>query len=175
MSIMSPKDLSKTINAIGKASEKFATVVQEALISCAYYAMKDGNTTPYNDLLEAVGDSTRIKGLTAWAELFSPVHIKEGRFALSKGAAKQIHVTCAEDFAEYESEMRAGPRWDKIVAKEQRESIWDSGKYLERVTKKLNSQGEHDLAKAIMDAELAVRIKRTKAADVKEPKLLEAA
>lgn len=159
MSILTPKKLTAQIAAISRASEKFAEVVQETLISCAYYAMKDGNTTPFNDLLDAVGNGTRIKGLTAWAELFAPVHIKDERFALSKGAAKGFHINDEEDFAEHEATMRAGPRWDKIVAKESVESIWDTAKYLDRVFSKLDKQGEHGLMQALRDAELAYRIK----------------
>lgn len=160
MAILNPRKLSAQISAIGKGAEKFAEVVQEALISCAYYSMKDGNVTPFNDLLEAVGDGTRRKGLTVWAELFAPVHIRQGSFALSKGAAKAIHVTCEEDFAEFEADMRAAPRWDKIAGKEPVRSLWDSGRYLDGVYKRLDKQGEHELVRALKDAELAYRVKR---------------
>lgn len=159
MAIMNPKKLAQTIGAVGKASERFAEVVQEALISCAYYAMKDGNVTPFNQLLDAVGTGTRIKGLTAWTELFAPVHVKDERFVLSKAAAREFHIKDEEDFTEYESAMRGAPRWDKIVAKEKPESIWDTSKYMDKVYKKLDAQGEHDLVAALKDAELAYRIK----------------
>jgi hypothetical protein len=153
------KQLSANIRKISKSAEKFATDVQEALIVCAYYAMKDGNTTPLNDLMDAVGDGTRLKGFTAWAELFAPVRIKEGRFVLNKGAAKDIHVTCPEDFAEFEAEMRT-VRWDKIVEKEPVESIWDASKALDKFYKRLEQHGDIELAAALRKAELEFRIKQ---------------
>ncbi len=160
MTIMTTKQLSAKISSIGKSAEKFAGDVQEALIHCGFYVMKDGNTTPLNQLLDAVGTGTRLKGLTTWAELFLPVRIKDERFVVNKHAAKEQRVSNEDEYAEYRAAMEAAPRWDKIVGKEKPESIWDSGKYLARVIKKLSDEGDAELAEAIKAAELAYRIRQ---------------
>jgi len=161
MSVMTTAKLKLAIKSVAKSGEKFANDVQEALVSCAFYVMKDGNTTPLNDLLDAVGTGTRIRGLTVWAELFCPVRIKDDRFVLNKGAAKEYAVTDEASFAEYEETMRAAPRWDKIIGKEKAESIFDEGKYMERVIKKLIEEGEAELAEVLKNAEMAYRIKKS--------------
>lgn len=157
MSVMTAKQLTSKITGLGKRANTFADDVQEVLISCAFYAIKDGNTTPANDLLDAIEGPTRIKGITMWLELYAPVHVKEGRIALSKGAAKQYDVKSEADFTEFEKEMRDSPRWDTIVGKEARVSIWDAGKKIDSLVKQLKEHGEAGLAEALRNAEIAYR------------------
>jgi hypothetical protein len=153
MSVMSAKTLSSTIKTVKGARAKLDEQIQECLISCAFYAMKDGNITPFNQLLDAVGRSTRIKGLTLWAETCgAPVLIRDGQFTYNKTAGKALDVTSEEDFAEYEEEMRMMPKWYDIVPAEKAESIFDTPKYLEGVYKKLEKEGQKDVADVLRKA-----------------------
>ena len=153
MPVMNSKELKASIKSIGTNAAKLREAIQEALVSCAYYSMKDGNTEAFNQLLQAVGSATRIKGLTAWAEQFAPVLIKEGRFTLNKTAMKNIVVTNEEDFAEYEAEMRQ-VNWWETVQPEKAESIFDVTKYLDRVMKHLAENGAIEL-KGCIEAAVA--------------------
>lgn len=166
MPVMNMKALSKSIAQISKSSAAFATSVQEALISAAYYAMKDGNITPFNDILSAVGNGTRKKGITMWAELFAPVYIKEEKFAFSKKAALQFAILNEGDFAEYEAAMREGPLWCDIVGKEKVQSVWSADSYLENVVKTLRKHGvDSDVIAKVEAAEMEVRIAKTALAE----------
>lgn len=149
MSVMTSKQLSITIKTIKRNREKLQHAVQEALISASFYAMKDGNVEPFNQLLDAVGNATRIKGLTMWAETFAPVIVRDGKFNLNKTAKKEIHVENEDDFAEYEAEMRAGPTWYEIAGEQKVQSIFDPAPYLGKVADKLEKEGYADLAKQL--------------------------
>ena len=168
MSVMKKDALNAAISAIRKNSTEFREAVHEALISCAYYATKDSNVTPFNDLLEAVGDGTRKKGITTWAEVFAPVFIKDERFQYSKKAGTGFAVLNEDDFAQYEKEMRDGPKWFEIVRAEKVESIWDAGEYLERVVKNLQKHGaDSKLVEMVRNAEIAARVMATKVEELK--------
>lgn len=149
MSVMTSKQLSTTIKAIKRGREKLQHAIQEALVSASFYAMKDGNVEPFNQLLDAVGNATRIKGLTMWAETFAPVIVRDGKFTLNKTAKKEISVETADDFAQFESEMRAGPTWYEIAGEQKAESIFDPSPYLGKVADKLEKKGFADLAKQL--------------------------
>lgn len=159
MAVMNAKKLSASIKSIKGAATKLRENIQEALVSCAFYAMKDRNTEPFNQLLDAVGSATRIKGLTMWAETFAPVLVKEGKFSLNKTAAKELAVASEEDFAEYEAEMRK-INWWEVAPAEKAESIFDRSKYMDRVFKHLKEHNEGELADALRDAEIAYFAKK---------------
>lgn len=158
---MNIKELTKQIASINKNAGAFRDAVQSALIGCAYFAMKDGNTTPFNELLKAVGEGTRKKGITMWAELFAPVYVKEGELKLSKTTAKQYVVLNEADFAPYLEEMNAGPKWYEIAGREKVKSVWEADKYLEHVVSMLEKHGvASDVVAKVKDAEMAVRIQK---------------
>lgn len=167
MSVMSKSALNEALGTIRYNNAVQRALIQEALISCAFYAMKDANVTPFNQLLEACGTGeTRIKGITMWAETFAPVYIKDGKFAYSKKAGSTIAVTSEEDFVRYEADMRKGPSWAEIAPKEKAVSIWDCAEYLEGVVKRLQKHGvDSDVIAAVEQVELMVRIRTTKATE----------
>lgn len=152
MSIMSSIKLSAQIRSIGANSKKVREQIQEALISCAYYAAKDGNTNPFNQLLAAVGTATRIKGLTAWGEVYGFVQVKSGKFILNKTARKEANVTDEASFAEFEAVMRSSPMWFDIVPAETIASIFDASHYLSGVIAKLEKEGVADVVPFITEA-----------------------
>lgn len=152
MSVMTAKALNAAIKSIGTSREKLQEAIHEALISCAYFSMKDGNVTPFNQLLESVGNAARIKGIAMWAELNAPVIIRQGEFVYNKTAGKALHVTCEDDFTEYEIEMRLMPKWHEVAGKEKVPSIFDCPKYLEGVYKKLEKEGQQDVAEVLKKA-----------------------
>lgn len=152
MSVMSSINLSAQIRSIGTNSKAVREQIQEVLISCAYYAAKDGNINPFNQLLAAVGTATRIKGLTAWAELYGFVQVSKEKFILNKSARKEANVTDEASFAEFESVMRSSPMWFDIVPAEKPTSIFDASHYLSGVIAKLEKEGIADIVPYITDA-----------------------
>lgn len=152
MSVMSSTKLSAQIRSIKGNSKNLREQIQEALISCAYYAAKDGNTNPFNQLLEAVGTATRIKGLTAWAEIYGFVQVQKEKFILNKSARKEANVTDEASFAEFESVMRSSSMWFEIVPTEKAVSIFDAFHYLSGVIAKLEKEGIADIVPYITDA-----------------------
>ncbi len=152
MAIMTTVKLSAQIRSIKTNSTNLRAQIQEALISCAYYAVKDGNTNPFNQLLEAVGTGARVKGITMWAETWGFVRVKDGKFALNKSARDAVHVSNEEDFAHFETEMRAAPAWHEMAPKEKVVSMFDVEHYLQGVINKLDKEGAAAVVPYITEA-----------------------
>lgn len=152
MTIMTAKELTTAIKGIKTNRVKLQDSIQEALISATFYAMKDGNTTPFNQLLDAVGNATHIKGITMWTELNAPVLVRDKVFILNKSAAKELDVTCLEDFTPYEEDFRVGAKWYEIAGAQKIESIFDPMNYLGKVADKLAKEGFPELAVVVRAA-----------------------
>lgn len=172
MAIMTSKQLSAAIRSIKSNREKLQEQVHEALIAATFYAMKDGNATPFNQILDAVGNATHVKGITTWAETYAPVLVRDGQFTLNKTAAKEHDVKTLEDFGPYEAELRDGVKWYEIAGKQKATSIFDPSDYLGRVAVKLTKEGFPDLAlqvKAAAGAFSMALIEKIEALDVSDP------
>jgi hypothetical protein len=152
MAIMTKTQLSGAIRSIKTSRARLQDQIQETLISATFYAMKDGNVTPFNQLLDALGNSMHIKGVTMWAEVNAPVLVRDKAFTLNKTAAKALHVENEDDFAEYEADMRATAKWYEIAGPQKVESIFDPMNYLGKVADKLQKEGFEQLALEIRAA-----------------------
>lgn len=155
MAILNPKQLTGKINSIKNNSTKLRDAIQDALISCAYYAIKDGDAGSFNRLLEAVGTNTRIKGLTLWAETWGCVRVKDEKFVINKAARADFDVKSEDDFADVEAMMRAAVAWYDMVPEEKAKSMFDPANYLANVVSKLEKEHQAELAsrvRAVVDA-----------------------
>lgn len=149
MSVMTAKQLTNAIKSIRTSREKFQEQVHEALIASTFYAMKDGNVTPFNQILDAVGNAAHIRGITMWAETYAPTIVRQGQFTLNKSAAKEHNVTTEADFEPYEVEIRQGAKWYEIAGPQKAVSIFDPANYLGKVADKLEKEGFAELAYSI--------------------------
>ena len=153
MAIIAQGVLSNRIQNARKTKEAFRDDVQEILVSCAYQAAR-GNPNFANELLEALRDTVHIKGLTLWLEAFAPLVVRKDAFAINKGMAKKMNVESEADFAEYEREMRK-VKWWEMVAPQKAKSVFDGVDYaneaLERAAKKLNDNGQLELAAVMLE------------------------
>lgn len=151
MAIIKAPALKKAIANVKKAKEKFRAEVQEVLVSVAYQACL-GNANWANEILDAVRDTANIKGITMWLETYAPLIVSKGEFAINKGARKSMGVTDEASFTEYEVEMRKVGWWE-MAAPQKATSIFAPDEYIEkaieRMAKKLNDEGQPDLAAAI--------------------------
>lgn len=152
MAILNSKQLNAKIKSIKGNSTKLRDAIQDALVSCAYYAIKDGDAGSFNRLLEAVGTNTRIKGLTLWAETWGCVRVKDEKFVINKAARSEHDITSEADFAELESMMRAAVAWYDMTPAEKATSIFDADAYLANVIAKLTKEQKSDLAHVIESA-----------------------
>lgn len=146
MSVLSKTQFKSMVKRLTKSREALQTDVQEALITATYYAMKDGNAEPFNQICDAVGNAVYLKGITLWAETYAPVMVKDGSFVLNKKAAKEHNVLNEDDFAPIEAEIRQGVAWYDIAPRQRAVSIFEPSGYLSSVAKKLEREGFPELA-----------------------------
>jgi hypothetical protein len=59
--------------AVTKSAAKLNTEIQMLLSSAVYFAVKDGNVTPLNELLPAVGKGVRKTAIAQWVLAHAPV------------------------------------------------------------------------------------------------------
>ena len=155
MTIMTSQQLYAGFAKLRKHSGIFRSMVQEMLVSCAYYAYKEGSTTEFNRLLESVGNGTHIKGITMWIELAAGIgRVKKGEIVLNKKVRDMSGVIDAKTFEPYEKEMRS-INWWEIAGEQKAESVFDKGVYLNHVYKRLDKNGFPGLAEALKNAEIA--------------------
>lgn len=151
MSIIKASALKTAIANVRKNKEAFRAEVQEVLVAVAYQACL-GNANWANEILDAVRDTANIKGITMWLETYAPLIVSKGEFAINKGARKSMGVTDEAGFTEYEVEMRKVGWWE-MAAPQKATSIFAPDEYIEkaieRMAKKLNDEGQPDLAAAI--------------------------
>ena len=150
MSILTEKQLASKIASIGKSSKAFRDAVQEAVISALYYAYKDHNPQPLNNLLGALGNGSNVRALTHYCTTFGPVYVKDEKFAVAKSAAKEAGITSPELFAEKEEELRKVMWFDFNVEGNKAQNVWDTAARLDSFLAKLDKH----------DAELAAHLKR---------------
>ena len=151
MAIIKASALKTAIAKVRKNKDAFRAEVQEVLVAVAYQACL-GNANWANEILDAVRDTANIKGITMWLETYAPLIVSKGEFAINKGARKSMGVTDEAGFAEYEVEMRKVGWWE-MAAPQKATSIFAPDEYIEkaieRMAKKLNDEGQPDLAAAI--------------------------
>lgn len=159
MATMTQSQYSDNLKKLRTDSKAFANLVQEMLVSAAFFAFKDGNCTPFNQMIEAVGPGTHLAGITRWIELVAGIgRVKEGKIVLNKKVREDSGVIDEKTFAPFEEEMRK-VMWHDTTPRQKAESVFDEGSYMKRVLKKLTDQGFGDLADALKQAELAWLVK----------------
>lgn len=137
MAVMNKTKLAAQIRSVRGNSVKLREQIQEVLISCAYHVMKDGQVTPFNDLLDAVGNTAKAENIALWAKKHGCVLVKQERFVINKEARGKVSVSSEEDFAEYEAEMRADTPWYDMTPNSPEPKPFDLVKYLDAVKKHL--------------------------------------
>ena len=167
---MELKKLNTLISSIGKKSAALRDDIQHALIGCAEQAQLHRNTTPFNNLFNAVGAGTRREGMLKWASIYAPVHFKDEKVVLSDKRQKEYDGT-AEELA---AELATAEKWYALAKPEPVANPWDSKKFaenlalsLENAAKKADKQ-DHELAKLIQTAEMVFRAHLNKDYEVVE-------
>lgn len=124
---------------------EFKANVQELLIIACYFALKDGNTTPLNTILDMAqnGKSIDIDRITRWVENHSQVaFIKKGVFTLNKKTREAQVVTDEASFAPVEKHLRE-MAWYDSMPKQIAKSVFDLEEKAEAFIKQLLKH-QHD-------------------------------
>ena len=171
---LNQSDLSKLIKKIGSTSKSQRDNIQQALVSCAYYAVFDRNADPAIRLFNAIGGETYKAGMSKWLSLYAPVYFKEGKPLIADKRQKEMaNAMTVEDFA---AEMDKATAWYEIDATRNiTPNVWDSFEFakkqathLQNAADKAEKNGDAELAKLLREAEMILRSKLNAEYDVKE-------
>jgi len=163
--ILDQKALSALIKKIGGTAKTQRDNIQQALVSCAYYATFDRNVDPAIRLFQAIGGETYKAGMSKWLSLYAPVYFKDGKPMLADKRQKEMKATLTAE--EFTAEMDQSALWYEIDAENNKApNVWDSLKFaeqqalhLENAAKKAEKNGDVELAAILKDAEMLLRIK----------------
>lgn len=83
--LLSGEELTKAIIAVNKASHKLGADVQNILLSCTYYALKDGSVTELNALWLGIGKgAVRRDAIKNWAAAFGPFLVNDNKKTMAE-------------------------------------------------------------------------------------------
>ena len=84
MYAMDNKKFAGKITSIKATTGKMRDLVQDALIAATYLCLKNsGGTTPFQQILDAVGTAAHRQGIVRWAETFAPVMLRDEKLVLN--------------------------------------------------------------------------------------------
>jgi len=132
--------------------------VQDALIAATYLCIAhSGGTTPFQQILDAVGGAAHRQGISTWMETFAPVRFVNDKVLLHKDNWSKLDKESA--LADFEAFMQAtgvndeGMKWYQI-AKEKNvtESIFNPESRINSLLKALDGHEYGTLAGYIREA-----------------------
>lgn len=154
---MDNKKFTGNITAIKAATGKMRDLVQDALVAATYLCLKNsGGTTPFQQILDAVGTAAHRQGIVRWAETFAPVMLREEKLVLNKAAYSSMDKdTILADFDSFIAESgMVDVKWFEIAKSANTSvSVFDLDKTLDNFCKKLEKNDLPGLAAALRKAE----------------------
>lgn len=137
MPVMSNEAFNDSIKLARTTGAQLNALIQEMLINGVYYAMKDGDPGNLNRVYDMAAnlkgvDCTRI---TNWVVLHSLcATVEKGQFKVIKRFRNENPVTCEDDFAEHEAQLRT-LQWQDSKGRTVNKNPWELDAYLESVLK----------------------------------------
>jgi len=132
--------------------------IQDALVAATYLCIAhSGGTTPFQQILDAVGGAAHRQGISTWMESFAPVRFVKDKVLLHKDNwVKLDKVAALADFEAFMQSVGAnedGKKWYQIAkAKNVTESIFDPESRINLLLKALDSHECGTLAGYIREA-----------------------
>lgn len=128
----------KKISNIAKAAQRVTEAVQEVAVACAVHAVRHGDTTLADRLVEAIGKGMRRNSLRAWFEVNSPMYLPKGKteFAFDQKRAAEMRELSDEDLVE----MLSSIKWEEAKPEEKVVSVLDVGEAFDRFIKRIEKQ-----------------------------------
>lgn len=140
---MDKAQILKNIGSIGKASAKLTKDIQATAVGCIEHAVKHGDVTLADQLVDALGKGMRKASLRAWFETNGPMFIAKGKdkFSFDKDRRGQW-----DGFRE--AELLAKP-WEEAKPEEKVVSVFDVSEAFDKFMKRVESMAK--------DSEVTVR------------------
>ena len=133
----------KNIGAIGKASKKLVTDIQLTAVGCIEHAVKHGDITLCDQLVDALGKGMRKASLRAWFETNGPMYLPKGKNKFAFDAARR-----GEWSQDREDALMATP-WEEAKPEEAVVSVFDVSEAFDRFMKRIEA--------TVKDANITVR------------------
>lgn len=146
----------KKIGNIAKAAQKVTNAIQDVAVECAIHAVRHGDVTLANRLIDAIGKGMRKASLRAWFEVNTCMYLPSGKTELAYDAqrAKAMGKESDEELTERLSAIK----WEEAKAEEAAVSVLDVGeafdKFMKRMEKMSNEAGIE-----VRHAELLAKLK----------------
>lgn len=159
MSYTTSAAFAKKITAIKSSIGSVRADIQSALIDATYLCIANsGGTTPFQQILDAVGGAAHRQGISTWMETFAPVRMVKEKVLLNKTAWDLLDREAAlANFPQFiaDTEMNEPGNLWYMIAKEKNttESIFDLDKTLDNFIKKLEKNNLSGLGAAMRKAE----------------------
>lgn len=140
---MEKAQILKNIGAIGKAAKALTANIQLTAVGCIEHAVKHGDITLADQLVDALGKGMRRASLRAWFETNGPMYLPKGKdkFAFDKERR-------GEWSKEREEALMATP-WEEAKPEEAVVSVFDVSEAFDRFMKRIES--------TVKDANITVR------------------
>lgn len=126
----------KNIGSIGRASAKLTKDIQATAVGCVEHAVKHGDVTLADQLVDALGKGLRKASLRAWFEKNAPMFIAKGKDKFSFDPTRK--GTWDQD---REDTLLATP-WEEAKPEEKIVSIFDVSESFDKFMKRVESMSK---------------------------------
>ena len=133
----------KNIGSIGRASAKLTKDIQATAVGCVEHAVKHGDVTLADQLVDALGKGLRKASLRAWFEKNAPMFIAKGKDKFSFDPTRKGVWD-----SEREDTLLALP-WEEAKPEEKIVSVFDVSESFDKFMKRVESM--------VKDTEVTVR------------------
>ena len=126
----------KNIGSIGRASAKLTKDIQTTAVGCVEHAVKHGDVTLADQLVDALGKGLRKASLRAWFEKNAPMFIAKGKDKFSFDPTRK-----GEWNQDREDTLLALP-WEEAKPEEKIVSIFDVSESFDKFMKRVESMSK---------------------------------
>ena len=130
---MDKAQILKNIGSIGRASAKLTKDIQTTAVGCIEHAVKHGDVTLADQLVDALGKGMRKASLRAWFETNGPMFIAKGKTTFSFDKVRR-----GEWNGFREAELLAKP-WEEAKPEPEVVSVFDVSEAFDKFMKRIES------------------------------------
>lgn len=135
---MDKKAIIIKISNIAKASQRVTAAVQETAVACAIHAVRHGDVTLADKLVDAIGKGMRRASLRAWFEVNTCMYLPKGKDTFAFDSLRADKLKEMTD-AELEETFNA-VNWEEAKPEEKAVSVIDVGDAFDKFLKRIEKQ-----------------------------------
>lgn len=140
---MEKAQILKNIGAIGKAAKALTANIQLTAVGCIEHAVKHGDITLCDQLVEALGKGMRRASLRAWFETNGPMYLPKGKDKFAFDAERR------GTWSQEREDTLMATAWEEAKPEEAVVSVFDVSEAFDRFMKRIEAQ--------VKDANITVR------------------